>query len=204
MDEELLKRMQDLLYAAKKELKTTDPIQDVNLFSILGMENKEVSAHSAFLYYVFKPFQKADGSGVDDTHLRMLLEILFPDIKEKPAYVDIFREYATDLGRLDFLIIFDRNAAVIELKIWAGEQPEQISRYRAFMKKNGYSENNIYFLTPGRRESQTWESYNITLKDDIKPLLIEISKKRKQELFSYAAIIDQYIAVIDKIVRIYE
>lgn len=29
------------------------PINDINLFSILNMENKEVSAHSKFLYYIF-------------------------------------------------------------------------------------------------------------------------------------------------------
>ena len=206
-----LQRMKELLDGIKQNIKTPNPIQDVNLFSILGMENKEVSAHSAFLYYVLKPFS-GQNEKPDDEHLRLLLNCLrtsqiensgYSFIPEALDYADIYREYATDFGRLDFLIVFGKDgkqdAAVIELKIWAGEQPEQIPRYRAFMNKNGYSENNIFFLTPAPRESQTGNSQNITLKNTIRPLLLEIRQKREKESDAYAEVLDQYIRIIDKL-----
>lgn len=206
-----LQRMKVLLDKMKQGIKTPNPIRDVNLFSILGMENKEVPAHSAFLYYVLKPFSDQNGTP-DDMHLKMFLKKLreaqiqkmgTSDIPEEPEYADIYREYATDFGRLDFLIVFGndgkQDAAVIELKIWAGEQPEQIPRYRAFMRSNGYSENNIFFLTPGQRESQTGDSQNITLKDTITPLFNEIILKRKQESSAYAEVLNQYTTIIGKL-----
>ena len=147
MSDELQYRMQTLLADAKKTVRLSNPIKDINLFSILGMENKEVSAHSAFLYYVLKPFVQEDGK-VNDHHLRMFLKMLPLNITE-PDFVDIYREYPTDFGRLDFLILYGKagkqDAVVIELKIWAGEQPKQIERYREFLKQKGYSIENILF-----------------------------------------------------------
>ena len=107
------------------------PLEDINLFSILNMENKEVSAHSSFLYYIFKPF--IHNNVKDDTHLKILFKKIMK-IDCVPDYIDISREVSTDFGRLDFLINYEikgiKNAIVIELKIWAGEQFEQIERYK--------------------------------------------------------------------------
>ena len=108
------------------------PINDINLFSILNMENKEVSAHSKFLYYIFLPFIDENGNK-DDKNLRELFKQLHPNVA-KPDFIDIQQEVVTDFGRLDFLVLYEINgkkdASVIELKIWAQEQPNQISRYK--------------------------------------------------------------------------
>ena len=208
MSDELLFRMQTLLAEAKKTVRLSDPIKDINLFSILGMENKEVSAHSAFLYYVLKPFVQKDGK-VNDHHLRMFLKKLPLNIPE-PDFVDIYREYPTDFGRLDFLILYGKNgkqdAVVIELKIWAGEQPKQIERYREYLKQKGYSTENVLFLTPDERKAETGNATNITLKGCVRDFLLSLSREYEEsenpeKYADYTAIIKQYISIIKVLTR---
>ena len=188
--------------------KKQDPIKNINLFSILGMEHKEVSAHSAFLYYIFKQFNKEDKS-IDDINLRLLYNMLKeknPDVQypNTPKYIHLYKEVSFAYGRLDFLIVYSddsgekEDAIIIELKIWAGEQSHQIERYKFYLEDNGYSVKNIFFLTPLRRESITGDSINITLKDDIIPVLKKISDYRSKNI-PYITIIKQYIDVITNI-----
>lgn len=197
-----------LLDAAVEFNKThrINPLEQGNLFTILDIENKEVSAHSAFLYFVFKPFQQADDK-YDDKNLRELLKELLNSKKDNHKnideyeYLDIRREVATEFGRLDFVIDADDETFVIELKVWAGEQHEQIPRYRQYLIKQGADENNIFFLTPLERPSETGESINLTLKDNIKPILESICNSRKADYGKYATMIEQYISIIDKLTQ---
>lgn len=175
------------------------PINDINLFSILNMENKEVSAHSKFLYYIFLPFIDENGNK-DDKNLRELFKQLHPNVA-KPDFIDIQQEVVTDFGRLDFLVLYEINgkkdASVIELKIWAQEQPNQISRYKDYMISKGFNANNIFFLTPTERKSQTGESINILLNREIKEALKAIITIRNNS--NYTSVINQYINIIEKL-----
>ena len=207
-------RCQAFLENARIHLDTHrfDPIEDINLFNILGMETKEVSAHSAFLFYVFRPFSKVDGT-IDDYNLKTLYEFItnkndsYPR-KDEIEYISIQREYPFSDGRLDFLIkYFDgkkEDAIVIELKIWAGEQPYQIERYNRFLENNGYSQNHVYFLTPLRRQAETGDAINITLSDIADKVLkkiVDVRRIEKREKSdSYRLIIEQYIKTINKII----
>ncbi len=206
LTEELREAAEQLLKSVT--IKASDPIADVNLFSILGMENKEVTAHSAFLYYILKPFVR-QGKEIDDWNLRLFLKYLresqiqktgSSDIPEKPDHVDIYREYVTDEGRLDFLITFDRGAAVVELKIWAGEQAGQISRYREFLQKNGFNCENVFFLTPTGWDSTTGQSISISLQEMAEKTGVfdRISDLRKEN-GDYVLILKQYSNLIKKL-----
>lgn len=186
-------KMQELLRSASSLVKKRNPLEDINLFSILGMENKEVSAHSAFLFYIFKPFQGEDGKR-DDQNLRILYHHLFRK-DNGPTFLDIQREVPFDNGRIDFLLKYDSDAAVIELKVWAGEQPDQIQRYRKYLEQNGYSENNVFFLTPNGRTPTTGKATPISLKDDMTAVLKEICEKRASHKH-YVTIIEQYITLV--------
>ena len=214
---EMKTRKQELLKKAKDNISTTlfDPINDVNLFSILGMEHKEVSAHSAFLYYIFNPFYKhgiANKVEVDDLNIRELYKLIknknqnvqYP---REPKYINLSREVSFSYGRLDFLIVYSddkgekEDAIIIELKIWAGEQPYQLERYKKYLADNGYSEDNIYFLTPTAREATTADNVvNITLTKDIIPVLENVCKQRKESV-PYVIVIKQYIDIVIRITK---
>ena len=207
MSDELLCRMQKLLAEAKKTVRFSDPIKDINLFSILGMENKEVSAHSVFLYYIFKPFV-GQNKETDDWNLKSFLNYLresqinkkmIPGIPEEPKHMDIYREYVTDEGRLDFLVVFDNDAAIVELKIWAGEQAGQITRYREYLQKNGFNRDNVFFLTPTGWDSTTGQSVSISLQEMAKETGVfgQIADHR-QENQDYVLILKQYSNLIKK------
>ncbi len=196
-----------------------NPIKDINLFSILGMEDKEVSAHSAFFYYVFKPFFDQKEQRIDDRNLRVLYDVLKNELEKTGEkidnnrnsndliYIDIKREVVTSYGRLDFLITYSNkndcvNAIVIELKIWAGEQPNQIERYNQYLEKNGYGEGKVLFLTPKNRSAETGKAINITLAEHIKKTLQEIADKEEENgNKSYSIILKQYIHIIDKLTK---
>lgn len=194
-------QMRTLIETALPLVKRHNPLEDINLFTILGMETKEVSAHSAFLYYIFKPFKGKDAKR-DDNNLRILYRQLKNKINNEtddmPNFLDIQREVAFDGGRLDFLLLFDSDAAVIELKVWAGEQPYQIQRYREFLKQNGYSEENVFFLTPNGRTATTGDAQSISLKEDISAVLEKICEERVRYT-QYVSIVKQYLSLIKKL-----
>ena len=206
-----------LLEEAKKRIpqKRFDPIKDINLFSILGMEHKEVSAHSAFLYYIFNPFYKHEGDGkieVDDKNIRLLFDHLKSknqrvDYPDNPKYINISREVSFAYGRLDFLIVYSddkgekEDAIIIELKIWAGEQQNQLERYKKYLTNNGFNKDNIFFLTPSQRDYTTTDyAVNITLKDDIIPVLISICEELRKDSPRYVNVIKQYIETVNRII----
>ena len=198
-------RKKRLLESAKKfnMEHEKNPLTDINLFSILKMENKEVSAHSAFLYYVFKPF--VNQGKRDETHLRLLLKNLQHKLKifeyDEKQYerVDIQREVVTDFGRLDFLVEMYNDLLIIELKIWAHEQHAQISRYQQYLKSQ-QAKGEVLFLTPKDRDATTGEEpiSNVTLEKEVKNTIEEIIQLRKDNV-EYCTVLKQYVAVIDKL-----
>lgn len=188
----------ELISRAKKyhQEHYSNPLEEINVFSILKMETKEVSAHSALLYYILKPFPTKDGD-MDDLNLRIFLRNL--GFAKEYAYIDIEREVITDFGRLDFLISMDDEILVIELKIWANEQYEQISRYQNYLRSRKADISNILFLTPNERTAKTGEAKNITLEKHVKNALQEITIIREKNV-AYCSTIQQYIEVIKKLV----
>ena len=200
----------NLLEYTKKEIKNFNPYEDLNLFTVLGMENKEVTAHSAFLYSVFKPFR--DGNVINCENLKILISTL---LNRKNVNVNvneivcasIHREYLTEYGRFDFLIEYTtndikKNAIVIELKIWAGEQENQIDRYFDYLDQEEYNFKHVFFLTPTGYKSSTDtndRSIPISLKKDIVKVLNTIINNTNDEYGNYKAILQQYIQLIKKI-----
>lgn len=200
----------NLLDATKKEIKDFNPYEDLNLFTILGMENKEVTAHSVFLYSIFKPFR--DNGKINFDNLKILISCLLEKAEKSVTENDIisaaiYREYQTKYGRLDFLIEYTtkdncKNAIVIELKVWAGERENQIDRYFEYLANEQYSNYDIFFLTPTGYEASTdtsKRSIAISLKDDIIKVLELIKSNTKDKYANYKAIIEQYVQVIKKL-----
>ena len=163
------------------ELPDARPLQD-NLFAILKMENREVAAHSAFLAYLFsKP-----------AFLCSFLETVLG----KEVTSDDFgfeREAVFDGGRIDFVFWNGGRPAALEMKVWAGEQAQQIERYRSFLAENGGDEDDVYFLTPLPRGSVTGRSHNITFGSDLLPWLQAIGEDASGEV---RFLIGQYAELI--------
>ena len=63
------------------------------------------------------------------------------------------------------------------------------------MEQNGYSENNVFFLTPNGRTPTTGKATPISLKDDMTAVLKEICEKRASHKH-YVTIIEQYITLV--------
>ena len=126
-----------------------------NIFSILRNEYDEVNLHSKFITELLK----------DKNHGRKFIELLLPIIGvEKINYkrVNIFSEYSVkDNGRIDIILKFfledNKKVIVIENKIYADDQYQQLKRYYDSMLMEGYKPEEIelvYLTLAGAEPSE--------------------------------------------------
>jgi hypothetical protein len=119
-----------------------------NMFRVCGVDHYE-NTHSAILAEFLNP----NGShGLRSKLLECFIETIGSDFIKKNfdcANAHVHREYDTGNGRLDILIEDNQNHAVIvENKIYAADQQEQIERYAEFAeKKYGKGNYQILYLT---------------------------------------------------------
>ena len=143
---------EELARSARKLLEHTNSILEIrrrasakpgerfNIFSIMGAESDEVNTHCRLLYELLSP----DGChGMGDSFLHAFCEMVLH--KPCPPSVSVFREWAFSDGRIDLLIEGENVCYPIEVKIYAGDQYLQISRYTRFAEKA--SEHHVYYLT---------------------------------------------------------
>lgn len=133
-----------------------------NVFSILKLENNEVRTHSAFLGELLNPI---GSHGMKTRFLELFLEEVFGKenslIPESTSigieeHVGKINSDYTEGGRID-IILKDKsdNVILIENKIYAGEQKNQLIRY-----KNAYPNAKILFLTLFGNDSFKSEGLN--------------------------------------------
>lgn len=115
-----------------------------NIFSILNMERLEVRTHSAFLYELLNP-KGSHYQGLE--YLKLFIEIVLQveDFDFENIVVDRERSIK-ELGRVDLVIENKEKQIIIEMKIDAGDQEEQLKRYYEYGKRTG-KEYSIYYLT---------------------------------------------------------
>ncbi len=118
-----------------------------NVFNVLGVDNQELS-HSAFLAALLNPH---GSHGMQDAFLKAFIDTIAHG-STKPeldtAHAQVYTEYnignitETTGGRIDILITDHSNtgsnkghAIIIENKIWAADQPNQLLRYHNFAPK---------------------------------------------------------------------
>lgn len=143
-----------------------------NIFSVLGIEHYEESTHSLFLAELLNPM---GSHSFKDEFLKLFIEEinLEKDFKTKTAKVYV--EYSIGNidtnskigGRIDILIEDEnKDRIIIENKVYAGEQPNQLERYFNFDNKAI-----ILFLTLFGEDSQyhkKFDKYNpISYEDNI-------------------------------------
>jgi hypothetical protein len=128
-----------------------------NIFSILGIQRKEVETHSPFLYDLINP----EGSHYQgDSYLRIFLKEI---LKEKDDFkVDNLLKNAKNIkvdretfisgkgiknGFIDFTIEIDKYYIAIEMKIDSKENGNQLDNYKAFLDSIPNKEKRLYYLT---------------------------------------------------------
>lgn len=124
-----------------------------NVFSILNLEANETRTHSAFIAELLNP---KGSHGVGDAFLKAFLFILkLSDFDFDTASAEVQVEYhigfknedATTGGRIDILITSKNKVILIENKIYAGDQENQLIRYFNFAKEK-YADNfRLLYLT---------------------------------------------------------
>lgn len=135
-----------------------------NIFNVLGVGSKEVKTHSAILANFLSP---CGSHGQGDLFLICFLGHLNELLHEKEMNHEGFskgdwvieKEKVTTYGNLD-LVLIDRKknrAIVIENKIYAADQINQLDYYYGWLKKSPYDNNGVlvYLTINGTSSSQT-------------------------------------------------
>lgn len=132
--EEIIKK-----YPRKKENR-------YNIFSILKQEEKEEGCHSRI---IFNLINDCESNKLEKRFLKLFFkEVLDEEFDEKKKYFVEREKNLGKYGRADlFIEDSDGKAYLIEMKINAGDQPKQLSRYNQYLKKNYKDDYQIYYLT---------------------------------------------------------
>lgn len=152
--------------------------EDFNIFSILRDEWDEVNLHSRFISELFR--NKNYGNKFIEIFLEKI-EVEIQDIEN----IEIFTEYSVaQNGRIDILVkIIDKNkdkkVLIVENKIYAGDQEEQLKRYYSAMKKEGYRREEIEIIYLTLNGDEPSEASTKGLSDEIKNKIKIISYKNE-------------------------
>ena len=165
------------LVVEKVSLKKKDCLQrgeQFNIIQIAGLTSSELF-HSSFIAQILNP-QGSHGQG--DSFLQLFLSKI-PEIGEtlllpfETSSASVYTEYVTPEGRIDILITNNAGQAIIiENKIYALEQPDQIKRYQKYASdKFGKGNYVVIYLSLFGSDSETVDKSKtylpISYKDDI-------------------------------------
>ncbi|WP_086482012.1 PD-(D/E)XK nuclease family protein [Oceanospirillum sanctuarii] len=114
---------------------------EYNLFKVLRSESDEVRLHSRFLCHLLDPNQN---HGLGTKTLYLFLKTLNIDLQESELTgAEVYPEYQN----IDILIKTQTGKAIIiENKIYALDQPKQLSRYYQIMEHEGFTDENMTIL----------------------------------------------------------
>ncbi len=180
------------------------PGEAFNVFSVLGMESDEVKTHCRLLYDLLSP----DGShGLGDSFLQAFFDMVLHKHYVKGA--SVYREYGIyeqndddrNYGRIDLLIQGRGFCYPIEVKIYAGDEWEQVKRYAEFASKA--KDNQVYYLTldghePSDGSKGDAEYVCISFGEDIRNWLLRCGGIA-WNVPNVAEVIRQYIQLLDKL-----
>ncbi|WP_298325541.1 PD-(D/E)XK nuclease family protein [uncultured Dokdonia sp.] len=205
-DEKLMKSLLEKIKILNYKYETLKTNDNFNVFKILRKYNDEVNLHSKFICELLNP---KGSHGFNDLFLRLFIEIIKNktiSISEKTKVhneknIGPINENKTKGGQIDILIENQKgNSIIIENKIHAGDQENQLLRYKNFNKNA-----EIYYLTLKGNEPSQFSlgtlnlseiiciSYTLEIRDWIK-LCIEktsIKPKIRETLTQYLQLINE-------------
>lgn len=156
-----MKQIEQLLNEVKwhnkhKKIKTSANGENFNMFRICGVDHYE-NTHSAILAEILNP---KGSHNFDSKFLDVFIKILKKsgliedDFDFSMQNVSVITENASVFGRLDILIRNSRNQALLlENKIYASDQEQQLKRYYNFGKREFGNDFKLIYLTLEGTES---------------------------------------------------
>lgn len=171
-----------------------------NIFSVLRSESDEVNLHSRFLHALLN--YRNPGEEARENLKDFLEHVGIKDFEECGAAVERERD------NIDILITDadKKKAVVIENKIWAEDQPEQLQRYHKTLKERRYRDIHLLYLTPSGREPSKesvgdlpYES--ISYKDHL-PLWLKRCQQRAYDEPELRESVAQYLQLVQKLTGI--
>lgn len=152
--ESVLKQIKELKEEDEEIAKATG--KNFNVFSVLGVERKEVR-HSAFLKDLLDPKGTHSQGAVFLEHflkLPLLLEKLPDSFRENFEEFQVESEALRGDGFIDILLEKDDACIIIENKIDAGDGEEQLNKYCKGAKEKGFEDEQIklIYLTPNGKK----------------------------------------------------
>lgn len=199
----LLKQVKSIIDLYEKHAELSG--ERFNIFSIMGMDSDEVRTHSAILGELLNP--KGNHS-LGSKPLELFVKQVFEEnddfeldyessICEKELHIGKINEDKTEGGRID-LILKDTTGCkfVIENKIYAPEQTNQLKRY-----KTAYPEAKILYLTLKGDESKAQDDVDyqiISYKTDILNW-IEACAKEAFDKPMVREVLNQYTYLLKKL-----
>ena len=122
-----------------------------NMFQICGVDHYEIM-HSAIIASFLNP---KGNHGQKDKYLKTFISIVDDETGIETSSCSVYTEYVTNEGRIDILIEDKKGKAIIiENKVYAADQGEQLKRYDEFSKSK-YGDGNyaIYYLTLDKHDA---------------------------------------------------
>jgi hypothetical protein len=139
-----MEKIKQFLSEISQKLKDTG--DNFNIFKLCGVNHYETT-HSAILAEFLNP---KGSHGLKSRFLKAFLEIAIPDFSFEEGEAHVYTEYSMGDGRIDILIedSSHKQGIIIENKLYAADQQEQLKRYNSFAEKK-YGKNNyrILYLT---------------------------------------------------------
>ncbi len=169
-----------------------------NIFSTLRGERDEVNLHSRFLHALLN-YQKSP-----DAPRQNLESFLRRIVKKDKDFAQSGIEVERERDNIDILITNDvRQAVVIENKIGAEDQSQQLQRYHDRLRERGFDDISLLYLTldgyePSEDSVGNLDYQSIYYRDDLPPWL-EGCQKRAYDEPALRESIGQYLQLIRKL-----
>ena len=206
---ELLSQLLPLHHAEQERLKKEkEEGKRFNVFSALNMCSDEMRLHSRLLATLLNP--KAS-HGLGNEFLKLFLIALgLPEdyityCKEQIVERTIGEVTETTGGRIDIILEDRGHAVIIENKIYAGDQPNQLLRYHNYGVKT-FGENNfklVYLTLYGNKSSpdslggENFEFIKFSYAQDVLKLLKKLMKSKPKK--PVHSTIEDYITIIKQL-----
>lgn len=177
-----------------------------NIFSILDIEHYEEGTHSKFISHLLNP---EGHHGFGNKFLQFFLEVIFEEaidfninnkyFVEPEHVIGIKDKDCTRGGRIDILLTDESgNTIMIENKIYAKEQCNQLSRYR-----KAYPNGKLLYLTLKGKDSKQKSSEDIEyIRVSYRNEIIKWPEKCQEETSNFSVVretIKQYKNLIKKL-----